>query len=160
MKLLPTNLVLLFSVIFINSRTLLCLQSSKCSKDLEKIIYKPDTCALKYFEKISADIKASSQVFFTPEADSFIYAFENAFNVNLTLVDALGHTMNYYPNKTKSAGWPVIYADVAQSYLNLPGFARQVSCQTFYYTFAIFSKEGQYYGVTLSMPLSKDPVFC
>lgn len=137
-----------------------CLQSRKCSKLLAQIVYKPETCAFKYLDKISIPLREESEILFTSSADSFIYSFENTYNVLVILVDSLGNTVNYYPNQTKSSGPPVMYTDTAQSYLNFPGFVRQVSDQKFYYTFNVFSKDAKHYEVTLSMPLSRDPIFC
>lgn len=154
------SLAFLFLFALLETKRLKYSKSNKCSRELEAIIYKPETCALQYFNRISAQLKARSEVFFTPQADPFIYTFINEYNVLLSLVDAMGNTMNYYPNLTKSPGSPVQYTDTAQSYLNIPGFVRQVSNQKFYYTFSIFSKNGEYYDVTLSMSLAKDPIFC
>lgn len=164
MKLL-VNFVFLFLSTLLEAKNLYykprqCLKSRKCSRELAAIVYKPETCALKYLDRISTTLKARSQILFTPQADSFIYSFENTYNVLLTLVDAMGNTMEYFPNQTKVPGTPVKYTDTAQSYLNFPGFVRQASNQKFYYTFSIFSEDGQYYDVTLSMPLAKDPIFC
>lgn len=164
-----TNFILLlFPTIFLSifeSKSLFpkpsqCVKSRKCSKLLAQIVHKPETCALKYFDNISVTLKERSEILFNPNADSFIYSFENTYNVLVILVDALGNTMNYYPNQTKSSGPPVMYTDTAQSYLNFPGFVRQVSDQKFYYTFNVFSNKAEHYEVTLSMPLSKDPIFC
>ena len=168
MSSLTNFILLLFSAIFISTfesknffpKPSQCLKSRKCSNELAQIVYKPESCALQYFDKISVPLKTRSEIFFTAEADSFIYSFENTHNVLVTLVDSMGKTMIYYPNLTKISGPPVMYTDTAQSYINFPGFVRQVGDQEFYYTFSIFSKEGQHYDVTLSMPLSKDPIFC
>lgn len=135
---------------------------NQCSRQLQIALHKPETCAYKYLSKISEIFKARSQVLFTStsEADSFIYTFENTFNVLVSLANPFGKYTNYYPNGTKQPGQPAKYTDTAQSYLNFPGFVRQISSQEFYYTFNVFSTDGQYYDITLSMPLSRDPIVC
>ena len=136
--------------------------SKKCTRKLEEILFKPDPCAFRYLQTVANKFRARAQILFGPQdlADSFIYNFENEYQVEIALVDAFGGSVNYNPDGTKSSGEPVQYTDTAQAYLNFPGFVRQVSQQNFYYTFQVFSPDGQYYAVTLIMPLSDDPIVC
>lgn len=135
--------------------------NNKCSSALEQVIYRPETCAYQYLNKLHKEFLIRSPLLFTSQADAFIYSFESMYNVYVTLIDAMGKTTNYYySNKTKSNGQPVKYTDTARSYINFPGFVRQVSSSSFYFTFVVFSVNAEMYSVTISMPLSQDPIFC
>lgn len=84
----------------------------------------------------------------------------STFFVGVVTINPFGATTRYTPLGTTEPGSPVKYTDTAQSYLNHGGFVRQVSNQNFYYTFHVFSKNAEYLGITLSMPLERDPIYC
>lgn len=132
-----------------------------CARYLESTIFKPESCAYKYMERLAIDFRIKAQpVLFTPQVDQFIYSFETSNQIKVALIDAFGLQTSYHPNGTKTTGSYALYSDTAQAYTNFPGFVRQINADNFYYTFEMFSTEGQYYGVTLSMPLSDDPLVC
>lgn len=132
----------------------------QCVRELEWTIFKPETCAFKYLEKLAKTFQLRGQAIFSPLVDQYIYTFEAATKVNVILVNAFGQQTFYYPNGTKTFGISAQFANSAQAYTNFPGFVRQINMQNFYYTFQMFSKDGRYYAVTLYMPLSNDPIFC
>lgn len=134
----------------------------KCSIKLEGIIYGPETCAKKYFDQISKQFRANSEILFTDtvQADAFLYNFASTYQVIVAIATPMGANTLYNPDGSQSEGFPNQYTNTAQAFLNFPGFIRQVSDFKFYYSFNAFSRNGQYYGVTLSMPLSRDPLYC
>lgn len=136
--------------------------SKKCTRKLEEILFKPDPCAFRYLQTVANKFRARAQILFGPQdlVDSFIFSFENEYKVKVDLVNPFGGVVKYHPDGTKSIGEPAQYSNTAQAYLNFPGFVRQVNQENFYYTFQVYSPDGQYYAVTLIMPLSDDPIVC
>lgn len=155
------SLLLSFDLIFASPLSFPVI-STKCTRTLEETIFNPESCAFLYMQSIAYKFLARSQIVFGPveNVDAFIYAFENEFEINVDLADAFGQVVNYYPDGTKSFGYPSKYSNSARAYLNFPGFARQPSDSTFYYTFQIYSRDGEYYAVILSMPMANDPIVC
>lgn len=136
--------------------------AKKCTRNLENVLYKPENCAYIYLRSIAYKFLPRSQIIFKDQehGDAFIYNFEAEYGVKVDLIDPFGHVTKYHPNGTKSHGLPNKYTDSAQAYLNFGGFVRQVNQNNFFYTFQIFSPDGQYIGVTLYVPLSEDPLVC
>ena len=132
----------------------------QCSRLLESTIFKPNSCAYKYLHKLGESFRVRAQALFTPLASQFIYNFEVDNRVVVGLVDAFGQQVIYNFNGTASVGEPAQYSDTAQAFLNFPGFTRQVSLKSFYYTFQVYSPDAKYYAVTFQMPLEDDPIFC
>lgn len=148
-----------FSLIFAKSFT--SHQENKCSRALDNIIYTPESCAYKYLDKLRKKFLLEAPLLFTPQIDSFIFNFENNNQISVTIIDAMGSTTNYnYQTKTKTSGQPVKYLDTARSYINFPGFVRQISSSSFYFTFVVFSVNAEMLSVTFSLPISQDPIFC
>lgn len=134
---------------------------NKCSRALANVIYDPKSCAYQYLDKLRKKFLIDSPLLFTPQMDSFIFNFENNNQISVAIVNAMGDLTNYnYQTKTKTPDQPVKYIDTARSYLNFPGFVRQISSESFYFTFVVFSVNAEMYTVTFSMPLSQEPIFC
>lgn len=153
---------LFLSVSFASATSSFPFSSKKCSRALEEVIYKPETCAFLYMQSIAQKFILRSPIVFGPEeqADAFIYSFENEFGILVDLVDAFGRVTKYSSDGTKSQGAPNKYSNSAQAYLNFPGFVRQPTDSNFFYTFQIFSQDARYYAVTFIMPLENDPIVC
>lgn len=136
--------------------------NEKCSLELQAILHKPKSCAFNYLQSLELRFREDGgrYLLFTAQADSFIYTFENTYNIFIKTADAFGQSTKYYPDGTKSLGSLGFYTDTAQSYMKFPGFVRQVSNQKFYYTFSIFSEDAQYKAVTFEMYTVDDPIFC
>ena len=134
---------------------------NKCSHALAKVIYTPESCAYKYLNKLRKKFLLGTPLLFTPQIDSFIFNFEIVNRISVTIVDAMGSTTNYnYQTKTKTSGQPVKYLDTARSYINFPGFVRQISSSSFYFTFVVFSDNAEVLSVTFTLPISQDPIVC
>ena len=138
------------------------LPANKCSRVLEEILFRPETCAFKYLQSIARKFQIRSEILFGPQnlVDAFIFSFENEYQIEIDLIDPFGGVVKYYPDGTKSVGVPGQYTDTAQSFLNFAGFVRQVRGKKFYFTFPVYSNEGGYYTVTFYMPLKNDPLVC
>lgn len=148
-------------LIILNSNSIVSKNENVCSSALAGVIYRPESCAYQYLNKLHKEFLMGSQLLFTPQAENFIYTFESTHQIKVKLVNAMGDTTNYYyQSKSSSAGQPVMYTDIARSYINFPGFVRQVSDSFFYFSFVVFSVNAEMFTVTLSMPLSQDPIFC
>lgn len=134
----------------------------KCSKYLAGIINRPETCAYQYLNRLREEFLVGSQLIFTPQASSFVIGFETKYQVLVGLVNAMGKTIFYTTNGTKQPDSLSEYPDIAQAYLNFPGFIREIedSYAGFYLSFIVYSVDAQMYTVTLSIPLSKDPISC
>ena len=134
----------------------------KCSKYLAKTINRPESCAYQYLNRLRKEFLVGCQLLFTPQASSFVISFEIKYQVSVALVDAMGYTTFYNSNGTKQPASPSQYPDIAQAYLNFPGFIRETkeNSEGFYFSFIVYSVDAQMYTVTLSMPLSKDPISC
>lgn len=153
----------IISVTFASSlRSSSVVSSKKCSRELEEIIYKPETCTFLYMQSLERKFRAGGQVIFGPEeqADAYIYTFEKNYGVTISLQKPFGNSVIYNPDGTKTEGSPEQYAGTAQSYLNFPGFVKSTSSSEFYYHFNEYSPDARFYGVTIIMPLANEVLSC
>ncbi len=67
----------------VNSRT-----PSKCTKDLEAILFEPQSYAKEYMTKVAANLNLGKALLFTPQADSYIQTFEQEWGVTIEIFDA------------------------------------------------------------------------
>lgn len=160
---------ILFTVVSILKAEIINIDSPKevdksavCARELQKILFKPKSCAFNYLNELALKFRTGAQtILFNNQADSFIYSFEVAYKLIIRLTDPFGYVTTYFPNGTKSVTSPAgVYPDLAQSYLRFPGFIRNTKYRRFFYEFSMFSVDAQYYAISFSMSLDDDPIFC
>lgn len=142
-----------------SSKSSKCSQSSslhdntKCSRQLQSIVHVPSDIEL--FEdssKLETQFRALGQVLFTPQNASYVWSFEQKYGVQVYISDGFGNswdydlnppTVQYFQSQDMSRSW-------AHSQLNFPGFSYDPNTQAYYYTFNIYSLEGEQIIVTLT----------
>ena len=136
----------------------------KCTNDLEKTIYSPKTCAYQYLDKIRKKFLVQSRLIFTPLAGSFIENFQIKNGVSVAVTDAMGNLIVFTPTGTEIIETSAQYLDILKAYINFPGFYRQNVDRNlatgFSFSFVIYSINAVMYTITLSIPLSQEPICC
>jgi hypothetical protein len=158
-----TTMFVLRAFIVLLSLTLCVLGiDRKCRRELEEIIYAPQFCAKSFFERLAVEFKTGGQAIFgsSIERDNYVFNFVNAKQVAVDLVPSIGPSTDYYIDGTKTTGLPPKYPDNARAYLNLGAYINYSPDQRLYYTFLMFSPDGQQYSVSLSIPSRNDPIIC
>lgn len=72
------------------------------SKELQSIIYKPESCARDYLLRLNKRLKKMSELLFTPERASVVGKFESQYSVQVNIQDS-------FPAKTYEQRWRIEY---------------------------------------------------
>lgn len=132
----------------------------QCTRELEQIVYQPETPAYHYLKRISKSLKVQSPLLFTAQNQSILANFAATYNVQVFVTDALGFTLAYpvaevgfqpsTPLTTAFEADSVVPVAMAQLQLKGEGFQYINLDGEFIgalYSFAIWSDDGEYYGV-------------
>ena len=132
--------------------------SKKCSQALAGIIYTPETCAYQYLNKLSKKFLAKKDLLFADQsvANSYLFSFAAAYKIEIELGSAIGTTTKYFPDGTTSPGSFLKYPNIAHANLNFPGFTK--GSEEFFFSFIVFSDDGEMYYITFVLPLSQSPI--
>lgn len=95
--------------------------ADKCTQELEGIVYQPATSARAYLERIGEQIKISSPILWTENADSFLQSFEAKYNVIVEILDAFGSVT--YP--AAFVGNQFYYSTTSTANMNGTGFTNE-----------------------------------
>lgn len=126
-----------------------------CTKDLEAVVYQPQTPALEYLNKISEEIKiAGPVVLWTAQADSFLENFELKYNVTIKVCDAFRNVIFPTYSATKS-----YYSVTSTANMNGSGYVYEVEgMRMIMYEFIVYNPFGELKYVMINMPLTEAPV--
>lgn len=156
-------LLSLFVIISLSNFLQASSPAKKCSNDLAVVVYGPETCAYQYLDKLSKQFLTGSQLIFTTQVDAYVYNFAATYNIYVNLITPIGLNTRYYPDGNKDIlGALPASPDIARSYLNFPGFLKDSTSGNayYYFSFVVFSIDGQMYTVTLKLPLAQAPITC
>lgn len=138
--------------------------NSRCARELQGIIYSPDTCASQYLRKITQSLRCSSDLLFGPLNTSVIFQFQNAYGVEVSLIDAFGISTSYAGNVLTvsnpfiDTSDPVYFGPGRMSaFLNLGGFTYSPPTGS-YYLFNVYNDVGEMFTVKVFLPASIQPV--
>ena len=139
--------------------------SAVCTKELEEIVYQPESATLAYFTRISEGFKCAGPVLWTPQNISFIQTFENKYNVNVEVFDAFGHLI--YPEIIPALKNTLTKDDrlnmgsiTATANMNGSGYVRDTDAEEMAkYEFIVYDYQGRLKYVQINMPLSEAPSF-
>ncbi len=127
--------------------------NSKCSRELQAIVHFPSQVeAFEDSSNLEREFKAIGQVLFTPQNASYVWAFEQKYGVQVHISDGFGYSWIYSINPPTVVYEPKqeMSRPYAHSQINFPGFAYNSANQNYYYTFNIFSLEGELLVVTIT----------
>lgn len=137
-----------------------------CTRQLEGIVYQPETAARLYYDRISEQIKVAGPVLWSDQADSFIESFELKYGVTVTILDPFRNIV--YPQligKSMSAAnndvIPKYYSSATSTAnMNASGYYLDSDAdQRTVYEFIVYNPYGELKYVVLSMPLANSPDF-
>lgn len=135
--------------------------NDKCSVELEGIIFRQRNCTFEYFKRLEIKFRAGGEhLLFTTQASPFIKSFSNTYQLIILVSNPFGFTDIYDVDGTTTSVPLSIYPETAQTFINFPGFIRQVNNGNFYYAFPVFSSDGQYLLIKFKMEHSRDVVLC
>lgn len=156
-----------------SSRPLSVLESSSsinektkiCTRELEAILYSPQSTVKDYLSKIADEMRADIQVIMAAFAGGnldYLRTYVNKYNILITLYGPFGQPVLI-------ASDFVAYTDylknvaVAQTYSGRDGFYVDTASQYYNYQFTLMSINGQLISFILSLPLSamtNTPTYC
>ena len=129
--------------------------TEKCTRELEGVVYQPETAARLYLNKISEQIKIASPILWTEQANGYIQNFEQKYNVVVTILDAFRNVVNV---PVKCMVQKTYYSTTSTANLNGSGFAVDTDKdERIVYEFIVFNQFGELKYVMITMPLSNSP---
>lgn len=147
-----------------SSRPLSVLESSSsahektkiCTRELEAILYSPQSTVKDYMSKIADEMRTDIQVIMAAFAGGnldYLRTYVNKYNILVTLYGPFGQPVLVasdfvaYTDYLKNVG-------VAQTYSGRDGFYVDTASQYYNYQFTLMSINGQLISFILSLPLS------
>lgn len=139
--------------------------SKACARQLEGILYQPETNVKAYMAKIALEIRADIQVImaaFSAGNLEYIRTYIQKYNILITIMGPFGApvliTENFvaYTSSMMSVG-------LAQTYLNREGFYVDSTNGFYIYQFVLWSNDGQMISFILGLPTSamaNTPIDC
>ena len=128
-----------------------------CTRELEEIVYQPESPALNYFNRITEEIKIAGPILWTPQNVSFIQSFEAKYRVAVQVYDAFYKMI--YP--TDGSSTPVGFLPITSTAnMNGSGLLRDTDEMALLrYEFIVFDCIGQMKYILINMPLDESPAF-
>lgn len=145
------------------------LNSKVCTRQLEGIVYVPESCSFNYLSKLANVLRVQAPLLWTAQASGVINSFQGTYGVTVLVIDALGNygTINgdgvFVPNLV--APEKAMDHSVARSNALGEGFTANLAIdglvdQYDFYTTTIWNVNGQMYTIGLALESSKAPNFC
>jgi hypothetical protein len=129
--------------------------TAACTRDLEGIVYQPETPGRAYFDRISEQIKIAGPVLWSSQADAFIESFEAKYGVAVTIMNPFRQVV--YPIGVLGKFY---YPTTSTANMNGSGFLIDSdSDQRSVYEFIVYNPLGELKYVLLTLPLSQTPEF-
>lgn len=138
------------------------VDSGKCSRALEGIIYTPETCAYQYLQRISEQIKLQLPQVFSEIASgnlNIITSIAAAYGITVYLATPYGNPVQGTNNAVALTS---MFKDaaMARSYLNFDGFDSDSGSQVWNYQFSLVSVDANVIFIRLSLPWANAPIGC
>lgn len=134
-------------------------KSKNCARELQEIVYGPQTYWKTYLQKISLEIADIAEIFQTQVGQSKLAKFTNQYGVIVNVIDAFGNGFLYdYDTEVfvpVSGRNNIFSSRDAQSVMNVGAFCNENVAQV--YSFLSFDHFGQVYEVTVGR-LTPDPL--
>lgn len=123
--------------------------SKKCTRELEAIVYQPETYYRKYLDKISEEIKIQGPfILWTNQANSYIDTFEAKYNVQVTIENPFRRML-----LTKSAHDPTYYRTTSVANLNGSGYMYSSKDGMAILEFIVYNSNGELKYVIIKLPI-------
>lgn len=140
-------------------------KKGSCSRQLESVVYTPETCGYKYLKRLSNVLRIQTPLLFGPQNGSVIDSFEATYGVTVGIADAMGTITRYvYDNAELAAdnALPLKFDFSAgeRAYALGEGYANGVYSGNLYYDSVFWGEDGQMMVVSLFMSKENEPIGC
>lgn len=129
--------------------------TAACTRDLEGIVYQPETPGRAYFDRISEQIKIAGPVLWSSQADAFLANFQAKYGVQVTIMNPFREVV--YPSVVVGKFY---YPTTSTANMNGSGFLLDTDTdQRSVYEFIVYNPLGELKYVLLTLPLADTPEF-
>lgn len=125
--------------------------SKKCTRELEAIVYQPETYYRKYLDKISEEIKIQGPfILWTNQANSYIDTFEAKYNVQVIIENPFRRSV-----LIKFATSSTYYRTTSVANLNGSGYNYSSKDEMAMLEFIVFNSNGELKYVMINLPFGQ-----
>ncbi len=136
--------------------------AAKCSKELQAIIYTPETCAYQYLDRIAQQIRQLlPQIFMNMAAQNLnaLTSIGNQYQVNTYIIPAYGYPLQASYDAVGQTNY-IFDSTFARNMINFEGFGADPTAQVYNYQFILVSNDANLIMVRISLPFANAPVSC
>lgn len=127
-----------------------------CTRELEGIVYQPESAALNYLNRIGDQIRLASPILWTSVESSFLESLEARYGITITVLSPF-RDVTFPASEVGTA--PFYKSTTSTANMNGNGFARDTdSDQTIDYEIVVFNQNGEMKYVMINMPLENAPM--